>query len=271
MSIAVVALGMCAITLGAGPKEAAGAEADEPPQAALPRDVHSYGNPHQVRVRHVALDLAVDFDKKQLAGTATLSVVRAPGAPADAPLVLDSRALTIEAVEAGRSGEGWKPVSFERGTSDRILGTPLSLLLPPGADQVKIRYRTSPEATALQWLEPSQTAGGKHPFLYTQSEAIHARSWIPLQDSPSVRVTYEARIQVPAPLSAQMSARLEQGTAPGQFRFTMSHPIPSYLIALAAGDLESRPLGPRTVVVAEPPVVEKAAWEFADTERMVAS
>jgi leukotriene-A4 hydrolase len=271
MSIGVAALGLCAVALGAGSNEDTSADADEPPQAAGRQDVHSHANPRQVRVRHVALDLAVDFGRKQLAGTATLSVERLPDAPADSPLVLDSRALTVEAVEAGRGAGERKPVAFELGPSDPILGAPLTIMLPAGADRVAIRYRTAAGATALQWLEPSQTAGRKHPFLYTQSEAIHARSWIPLQDSPSVRVTYEARIKVPAPLSAQMSAQREQSTVPGQFRFTMSHPIPSYLIALAVGALESRPLGPRTEVVAEPPVVEKAAWEFADTERMVAS
>ncbi len=237
-----------------------------PPTPSAPRDPHSYAQPGEVVVRHVDLELEVSFERKTLAGAATLDIERfASGAP----LRLDTRELTIGRVEAAGSGEPWAPVAFETGPADKILGTPLTISLPGGAARVRIHYSTSPGASALQWLEPRQTSA-RRPFLFTQSQAIHARSWIPLQDSPGVRVTYSASIRVPKGLRAVMSARMEGGDG-GLFRFTMPQAIPSYLIALAAGEIESRELGPRSSVWAEPPVLARAAREFEDTERMIAS
>jgi aminopeptidase N len=228
-------------------------------------DVHSLSNADEVRVRHVALDLTVDFDRKVLRGTATLTVVRLPGSPLGAPLVLDTHGLVIEGAKAGSA-----EVSWALAKADPILGAPLTVGLPNGVDRVEIAYRTEPSAGALQWLDPPLTAGRKHPFLYTQSEAIRARTWVPLQDSPGVRITYNATIRVPSALQAVMSAdRAPAGNEPNVFRFTMTQPIPSYLMALAVGDLAFRSLGPRTGVFAEPSVIADAAFEFADTEAMV--
>jgi aminopeptidase N len=227
-------------------------------------DAHSAGNPAEVRVRHIDLDLAVRFDRKALEGHATLTVERQPGAPADAPLILDTRGLRIDKVTLPDG----RDVPFTLGNTDPILGAPLRIELPAGAEKVRITYRTGPNASALQWLEPTQTAGGQHPYLFTQSQAIHARSWIPCQDSPAVRVTYAAKVHVPAGLTAVMSADA-RGHEDGTFRFDMPQAIPSYLIALAVGELEFRELGKRTGVWAEPSVVAKAAAEFADTETML--
>jgi leukotriene-A4 hydrolase len=233
------------------------------PEVKIVRDIHSYSNPQQVRIRHVDLDLDVDFTARILKGSAALTIERAPGA-ADAPLILDTRDLAIESVEAGAK------VPFEVGRRDPILGAPLTIWLPRGATRVLIHYASSPRASALQWLEPAQTAGKKHPFLYSQSEAIHARSWIPIQDSPGVRVTYSARIRTPAGLKAVMSAEQSPARgADGAFLFRMTNPIPPYLIALAAGDLEFRPMSARTGVWAEPSVAGAAAREFEDTEKMM--
>src|SRR5207248_7064069 len=121
---------------------------------------------------------------------------------------------------------------------DKVLGSRLRIAVPDVATRVRVGYRTATTAGALQWLDPPRTAGGKRPFLFTQSEAIHARSWIPLQDSPGVRVTYSATIRVPAGLRAVMSADPVPGDGQaGVYRFEMPQPIPPYLIALAAGDL----------------------------------
>ena len=214
-------------------------------------DVHSWSRPDEVRVRHLDLDLDVRFDRKILEGSVTVDCERI----SSDQLVLDTRGLTIHAVEGA--------AAFELGAADAVLGAPLRIRLSPGSDRVRIRYATSPEASGLQWLDPPQTAGKQHPFLYTQSEAIHARSWIPLQDSPGVRVTFTARVRTPAGMRAVMAAEMNDG------HFRMEHPIPSYLIALAAGDLAFRPLGPRSGVYAEPSVVDRAAYEFDDTEAMI--
>jgi Aminopeptidase N len=230
-------------------------------------DFHSYARPDQVRVRHVDLDLEADFSSKTLRGFATLHIKRAPK---DAPLVLDTRDLNIEKVEVSQNGREWQETTFELGAADKVLGSPLTIQLTPDAQLVRVHYQTKPEASGLQWLEPEQTAGKKHPFLFTQSEAIHARSWIPLQDSPGVRVTYSARIRTPKELMAVMSAENDvNAVRDGEYTFRMRQQIPPYLIALAVGDLVFKPMSDRTGVWAEPSVVEKAAAEFADTENMM--
>ncbi len=238
--------------------------------AATADDIHSYGNPDQVRVTHVGLLLDVSFESRAIGGMAFLTVERAPGAPPDAPLVLDTRGLKISGVFVGND-----KALFELGKEDPIKGSSLNIKLPPGTTSVSVAYTTTKNSTALQWLDAKGTAGGKHPFLFTQSQAIHARSWIPIQDSPGVRITYDATIQVPQGLVAVMSAD-GNGTKPTPaanlksfFSFSMKEPIPAYLIALAVGDLAFKPLGPRTGVFAEPRVVDSAAKEFADTEAMV--
>ncbi len=241
-------------------------------------DLHTLSNPSQVVVSHLDLDLTVDFAHRQLKGVAILDLRRQAGSPQDAPLALDSRGLTIESVGA-RNGGGavttpYSPARFELGRSDPILGSRLTIDLPPEVTQVRIVYKTSPSATALQWLEPVLTAGKQKPFLFTQSQAIHARSWIPLQDSPGVRITYAATIRTPPGLTAVMAAASnvkDDEATQGLFRFAMPEPIPSYLIAMAVGDLVFEPLGPRTGVWAEPSVLKPAALEFGDIEAMVGS
>ena len=215
-------------------------------------DVHSWSRPDEVRVRSLDLQLEVHFDRKTLAGSAALQLERRSGDE----LVLDTRNLTIHSVENAES--------FELGTADRFLGAPLRIKLKPGVNRVRVRYETAPGASGLQWLGPAQTAGGRHPFLFTQSQAIHARSWIPLQDTPGVRVTYTAQIKTPNGLRPVMGAEMLGGG-----RFRMDQPIPSYLIALAVGDLDYRDLGSRSGVYAEPSMVEAAAREFSDTEAMI--
>ncbi|HWB86647.1 MAG TPA: M1 family metallopeptidase [Bryobacteraceae bacterium] len=215
--------------------------------------LHSWSRPEEVRVRHLDLDLDVQFDRRMLDGTVTLHFERMSAGD----LILDTRELIIHSVE--------NALGFELGATDPVLGAPLTIHVPDGEGWVRVKYSTSPGASALQWLDPQQTAGKTHPFLYSQSQAIHARSWIPLQDTPAVRVTFHARVRTPPGLRAVMAAELDGGG------FRMTHPIPSYLIALAAGDLAFQPLGRRCAVYAEPSVVEAASYEFADTESMIAA
>ena len=234
-------------------------------------DVHSYSNPKAVRVRHADLDWNVLFDKKILQGTATLTIERAANAR-NAPLILDTRDLKIEKVEASSDGKKFTRTTFQIGAADKILGAPLTIQLPANSKLVRIYYSTSPTASGLQWLEPQQTAGKKSPFMFSQAQAIHARSFIPLQDSPQVRVTYSARVRMPANLLAVMSAEgnsQNNNVRGGDYRFKMPHQIPPYLIAIAVGDLQFRSLGERTGVYTEPAMIEKAAFELVDTEKMV--
>jgi len=232
------------------------------------QDGHSFANPDEVVVRHIDLDWDVRFDRRTLDGSATLHVERVvEGAGA---LRLDTRELSITAVELSDDGADWTQTSFTLGDADPILGAPLEVTLSGAATLVRIAYTTSPGASGVQWLEPAQTAGKTHPFMFTQSQAIHARSWIPLQDTPGVRVTYTATVRTPHALRAVMSAAHDTETPlDGEFRFEMRQPIPSYLIALAVGDLAFRSMGARTGVYAEPSVVESAAAEFDDTEAMM--
>jgi aminopeptidase N len=137
---------------------------------------------------------------------------------------------------------------------------------------VRIRYRTSPGASALQWLDPPQTSGGRHPFLFSQCQALHARSVVPLQDTPRVRIRYTAELEIPRGLRTVMAAaplgRTERGETAIE-RHEMPQPIPPYLFAFAVGDLASRDLSPRSRVWAEPGMLERAAYEFGGVEDMI--
>jgi len=251
---------------------AIGIHAQKPIPEKFVEDIHSYSNPQTVRVTNVDLDWTVLFDKKVLRGTATLSIKR-NGTDADAPLILDTRDLNIEKAETSNDGKNFKATTFKLGAADKILGSSLTIELPADTKFARVFYSTSPNASGLQWLEPSQTAGKKQPFMFSQAQAIHARSFIPLQDSPQVRVTYSARVRTPKNLLAVMSAEGNSQASQriGDYSFKMSKPIPPYLIAIAVGDLEFHPLGKRTGVYTEPSMIEKSAFELADTEKMVAA
>ena len=225
-------------------------------------DPHSYARPRQARVTHIALDWSVDFASKSLVGQATLTLERTPAAR---ELFLDGRDLVIEAIE----DEHGTALAFRVDRPEPVLGDRMRVELGEGTRAVRVRYRTAPGASGLQWLEPAQTAGGKAPYLFSQAQAINARSFIPCQDSPGLRVTYEASVRVPEGMTALMSAGSRARADDGAFRFAMELPIPPYLIAIAVGQLEFRQIGPRTGVWSEPEVVARAAGEFADLERML--
>ncbi|MFN0241480.1 MAG: M1 family metallopeptidase [Planctomycetota bacterium] len=234
------------------------------PSAAptLPMDIHSHAEPNRVRVTHVDLTLALEFARKQAQGTAMLTLERSD---MSAPLVLDSKGLEIESV----TGSDGTPRRFELSPEDARIGSALTIVLTREDHRVKIAYHTTERSDALQWLAPEQTADGAAPYLFTQGQAILTRTWIPLQDSPGVRVTYEAHITAPSGLTAVMSAEQLGRGEDGAFHFRMTNKIPPYLIALACGRIEFRAISDRCGVWAEPSVVEKAQAEFSDTEKMV--
>lgn len=232
-------------------------------------DPHSYAEPERVRVAAIDLDLDVDFRRRVLSGHAELTLDwRDPEA---AELVLDSRDLAISRVEARDARGRWRRVGHTLAAADPVLGS--RLVIATGLPQpaaVRIRYATAPTASGLQWLEPAQTLGREAPFMFSQSQAIHARSWVPLQDTPAVRFTYSAALEVPRGLLALMSARNpQQVSRNGRYRFEMPQAIPSYLLAIAVGRLAFEPLDARSGVYAEPERLADAVAEFADTPRMI--
>ena len=230
-------------------------------------DPHSFGNPQAVRPKHLSLDLTLHFEERIVRGACELELEYAEGQAATY-LDLDSEGLKVEKVLDPQSG---RELPFMLEPAAPPLGQRLRITLLPGKPRrVRVVYETSPSAGALQWLEPRQTTSGKMPFLFTQGQAIHARSWIPTMDSPGVRSTYDAVVHVPAGMNVVMSAEhLQHDRARGVFRFRMPQAIPAYLIALAAGEIDFRPLSARTGVYAEPAVVDKAAAEFQDAEKMI--
>ncbi len=231
------------------------------------RDESSFARPEVARVTHVALDLNADFAAKRMAGIATLDIQAAPGAQ---EIVLDSKGLEIERIADAQG----RPLQYALGPGDERRGQPLTVRIGD-ARRIAIRYRSAPNAEALQWLTPEQTAGRRHPFLFSQGQAILNRTWIPTQDSPGIRQTWDARITAPEPLKVVMSGErlTPEGEPAGEgrraYRFRMNHPVAPYLIAIAAGDLAFRELGPRTGVWTEPAMLDRAAAELVDTERMV--
>jgi leukotriene-A4 hydrolase len=236
--------------------------------ASIEKDPHSYAQPDKVRVTALDLDLSVSFDKHVLSGAATLDLDWRDKAAHD--LVLDTRDLAIARVESSDAAGKWHEATFTLDKADALLGSALHIALAQQARQVRITYSTSPDAAGLQWLDPAQTAGKKFPFVYSQSESIAGRSWIPLQDTPDVRFSYTARIHTPKALRAVMSANNEAHHAlDGDFRFAMPEKIPSYLLALAIGDIAVEETGPRSAVYAEPETVAAAAKEFEDVEKMI--
>ncbi|MDQ2990216.1 MAG: M1 family metallopeptidase [Pseudomonadota bacterium] len=238
--------------------------------AAFALDPLSYAHYDQVKTRALHMDLKADFARKTLAGYAELSLEWLDKA-ADT-LDLDTRDLTIARVQALGAGGQWKTVPYTLDKLDAEKGQALHIALGGQPAKVRIYYHTAPTATALQWLTPQQTMSGKRPFMFSQSETINARSWVPVQDTPAVRFTYTARIEAPQGLRVVMSADNDpKATGKGGWRFTMPQPIPAYLLAIGIGELEARTLGARTGVYAEPKRIAAAAYELADTEKMVAA
>lgn len=271
LAIATAALGACATTADTTPMSPM-VPAASVPATAYVNDPHSWARPAEARVTHVDLDLAADFAAKTLSGKATLDVTGRPGAT---EVVLDAKMLDIKGV----TDVGGRPLDWSLGAADPIKGQPLSVRLPAfrGGETQKIvvAYSTRPDASALQWLSPQQTAGGQKPYLFSQGQAILTRTWIPTQDSPGIRQSYTARITAPADLTVVMSAEqlTPQGEAAGAgtkaWRFKLDHPIPPYLIAVAVGELAFAPFDERTGVWTEPSRLQSAQWELEPTAKMV--
>lgn len=231
-------------------------------EATPVKDLHTLSNADSIDLRHLDLNIRVDFEHRQISGVAAWQIANPQHIPV---LKLDTYGLTIDSITV--NGE---KVQHSLDEAVPVLGSRLNIPVSDSAKLVSIWYKTSPGATALQWLEPSQTMGKKQPFLYTQSESIYARSWIPCADGPGIRFTYTATVQVPKELMALMSATNEQQrNDSGVYHFSMEQPVPAYLMALAAGDISFKAIDSITGVYTEPAMLDKAAWELADMGKMV--
>ncbi len=226
-------------------------------------DTHSYAKPKEARTTHLDLDIDVDFDTKIISGTARHTIENNKATE----FILDTRGISVIRVTLDDSDLS---VSYRQTESKEYLGSALVIPITPATQVVTVYYFTSPDAAALGWLDPVQTAGKKLPFLYTQGQAILTRSWIPIQDSPGIRFTYNATVRVPSNMMAVMSAsNPTEKTEDGEYHFAMMIPVPAYLIAIAVGDIAFGSIGPRTGVYAEPSMLEASVYEFGETEQML--
>lgn len=224
---------------------------------------HSFAKPNQAVITHLDLDIKVDFETEIISGTASYLITNNDASE----IILDSKFLEIEKVQADGTD-----TNFILGDFDETLGNPLKISIKQDTKRVTVFYKTTSKTEALQWLTPQQTADKNQPFLFTQGQAILTRTWIPIQDSPQIRLTYNAKVTVPSQLMAVMSAENpKEKTQNGVYNFKMSQPISPYLIALAVGDIAYKPISNRTGVYAEKSMLEKAHFEFSDMENMVAS
>ena len=235
--------------------------------SAPEKDWHTLSNYQAVFSSHLHFDLKVDFDKKQLIGFVEHTI--APTARMPEFLQLDTRDLSIHKAEIQSNGV-WEKTTFKLAEVDPVRGQQLNVKIKPNTSKVRIHYNSKPQASGLQWLSAVQTAGKKHPFMFSQSQAIHARSWMPVQDTPAMRVTYSAVIKTDPALRPVMSAdNSPERNKTGKYSFNMPQAIPPYLIAIAAGDIHHKAMSKQTAIYSEKAYLDSAAKEFEDTQAMI--
>ncbi|MEO5776251.1 MAG: leukotriene A4 hydrolase C-terminal domain-containing protein [Flavobacterium sp.] len=234
------------------------------PKQEIAKDPHSFSNPAEAVVKHLDLDIKVDFDTQTISGKASWLI---DNISKGNEIIFDENTLNITKVTLG---DDEKETKFELGAAVEFHGKPLHITIEPNTTKVNIYYNTSKESVALQWLKPEQTADKKYPFVFSQGESIWSRTWIPCQDSPGVRFTYNAKVSVPKDLMALMSAvNPQQKNNTGVYTFKQEKAIPSYLMAIAVGDVEFKSIDNRTGVYAEHSQIDKSVWEFAELGKMV--
>jgi aminopeptidase N len=234
------------------------------PQNQTTKDSHSFSNPAEAVVKHLDLDIKVDFDTQTISGKASWTI---DNIAKGTEIIFDENTLNITKVTLGNNE---KETQFKLGDSVEFHGKPLRITIEPNTTKVNIYYNTTKDGVALQWLKPEQTADKKKPFVFSQGQSIWSRTWIPCQDSPGVRFTYNAKVSVPKDLMALMSAvNPQQKNDTGVYTFKQDKPIPSYLMAIAVGDVEFKSIDNRTGVYAEHSQIDKAKWEFDKLGNMV--
>lgn len=264
MKYALVATALCFALTACNNNKTTITNATAPVKDTIEKDIHTLSNADSITIKHLDLDIKVSFDKKQISGSAIWSI---DNKTQQKELRLDTYDLTIDSIFV----DGQK-TDYKLDSAVKYLGSALHIPILPNTDLVAIYYRTGKNAEALQWLDPQQTLSKKYPFLYTQSESIHARSWIPCPDGPGIRFTYNARVEAPKGMLALMSAENPQQVNDSSvYHFKMENPVPAYLMALAVGDIAFRKIDERTGVYAEQSMIDKARYEFEDVGKMVST
>ena len=226
-------------------------------------DYHTLSNYMDVYVSHIHLDVEISFDEKKLFGSATHTIEN----PCNKDIIVfDSRSLDITSITLNDGEEA----TYEIGELDELLGQSITVHINENTELVTINYSTTNGTRALDWLVPAQTAGKQNPFMYTQGQAVLTRTWLPCQDTPGRRITYSAKVKVPNHLMAVMSASNPTvKNESGVYDFEMNQSIPTYLMAIAVGDLEFIEIDERTGVYSEPSMIEACRYEFGDMGKMV--
>ena len=231
----------------------------------MAQDFHSFSKPNDCVITHANFDLNIKFENQIISGSVTYSIKKKEGAEL---AFFDTRNLIIEDVVDQKGIQ----LKFKLLSEEKFLGSALQVSLESSTKEIKIFYKTTSESSALQWLHPEQTRGGKHPFLFTQGQAILSRTWFPVQDSPGIRFTWNAKVKIDSDLLPLMSGKNPTAkNEKGEYFFEMTKPVPAYLIALAAGNLTFKSVGQNTGVYAEPETIDFAAEEFSDMENMLKS
>ena len=256
------ALGSSTLLFSCNNQQTVEKKAEEPAEIKPAVDVHTYAKPEEAVVTHLMWDADVNFDTKKITATATWDIETSDDA---GQIIFDIFDLDVSKVMIDGA-----EAKFTIGDFDKNMGRPLTIDITPEAKKVAITYTTGDNARALQWLDAEQTAGKEKPFLFTQSQAILARSWVPTQDSPGIRFTYDAKVKVPSDMIALMSAENpKERNETGEYTFKMPQPIPSYLLAMAVGDVHFKAISERTGVYAEESLLDTSVYEFSDLENMV--
>ncbi len=230
-------------------------------------DDHSYSNLKEIHTTHLDLELDVSFQNKTIYGVARHTMKNNETDTA----IFDIKGLKIQKITLGEKNNE-RETDFVIGNMDvdSVLGQPLLVSINKQTTKINIYYQTTENSEALGWLDSNLTSSKSKPFLFTQGQAILTRTWIPTQDSPSNRITYNAKVKVPNDLMAVMSARNSKKlNKDGIYEFEMKKAIPSYLISLAIGDLVYHPFTKNSGVYCEPQLLAASSKEFIDLPKMI--
>jgi leukotriene-A4 hydrolase len=237
-----------------------------------PRDPNTLSNYNKWLTAHTTANLEIQFDQQRLSGNVVLTL-KSLSDSATKDILLDTSHLDISDIRVNDKSAEWELLPRME-----PYGSALKISLDSGlpADQtveVLMQISTTKSCTALQWLTPAQTSNKKHPYMFSQCQAIHARSIFPCQDTPDVKSTFDFNITSPLPVIASGLASTSNPTSPSPsgksdlYKFHQPLPIPSYLFAIASGDIVSASIGPRSVVATSPDQLSACVDELsADTE-----